>query len=103
MKIIKDRVPDVTVIPRDKLNFFTIESMQVFNEMEDRVILRCAEYVEEFKRGLVCDLVINFEVYDQEATNKKIENDVVSGVVLVYVNKCFEIDGNPQYDYVFFK
>lgn len=32
---------------------FEITSLQRFDETEDRIIITCAEYVPEFKRGFV--------------------------------------------------
>ena len=102
MKFIKDFVPLVKVVKGDEV-LFTIESMQELDEQDDRVYVKCAEYVDILKRGLTCDLDCSYQICDKYRNVVEENNDVIRDLVLVYVNKYMTIDGYPEFEYVFFK
>lgn len=98
MKFIKG-VPDILVN-----DAFEIKTVQYFDEDEDRIILRVAEYVPQFDRGYVCDMVFSFPLVEREtcevdSTYYSHANDLV----LVTIRKTADIDSFPQFEYVFYK
>ena len=98
MKFIKG-VPDILVN-----DTYEIKTVQYFDEDEDRVILRIAEYVPQFARGYVCDMVFSFQLIDKDTY--EVENAYCSHVndlVLVTIRKTAEIMSPPQFEYVFYK
>lgn len=83
----------------------TIKSGQYYDEDETRVVLRCAEYVPEFQRGFMCGFRITSYIrdsYNGERENKRYV-DEVQNLLLVYINKGFDIDSLPSFTYVFYK
>lgn len=103
MKIIKNYLPDIEVNPYST-NSFAIRSMQYFDEQDDRVIIKCAEYVDVFKRGFVCDLKLTYDVIDYpDYENVEEVNELVRDLVLVYVNKYMTIESVPEFEYIFYK
>ena len=98
MKFIKG-VPDILVN-----DIFEIKTVQYFDEDEDRVILRIAEYVPQFIRGYVCDMVLSFPLIDSDTYEV---NDMhcshVNDLVLVHIRKTADMDSSPQFEYVFYK
>lgn len=103
MKIIKG-LPNITVKSSPSHNF-EINTLQYLEEQDDRVYLRCAEYIPLFKRGFTCDLVLEYCVQDTDSTNgEKDKNyDYIQDLVLVYVNKEFDLESLTRYEYVFYK
>ena len=83
-------------------DIFIIDTMQYYYENEDRIIIKCAEYVPIFKRGLVCDLEIENEL---KAEDKSMQRDCyrVNNVVLVYINRDHSVTNYPEVEYVFYK
>lgn len=105
MKFIQDQLPYVTIVTYDNTNpSFKIDSMQSFNETPEKVILKCAEYVDEFKRGFTCDMQLEFILgnWDNKENNEQCK-EYIEDLVLVHINKCFELPRVPQYEYVFYK
>lgn len=102
MKFIKDFVPNITVVNDDGY-VMDIKSMRYFDETEDRVVLKCAEFVKPFKRGFTCNLVQNFSIVDSNRENEEPQTDCIKDLVLVYINKYYGIDNFPEYEYIFFK
>lgn len=98
MKFIKG-VPSILVN-----DAFKIETVQYFDEDEDRIILRVAEYVPQFARGYVCDMVFSFslidrDTYEEDSTYYSHANDLV----LVHIRKTADMESFPQFEYVFYK
>ncbi len=102
MKFKDNSVPDVTVISNGEFQF-EIKTMQELVEGEDRVILKCAEHIDDFKRGYTCDLVCNYEIVDRNRENKELRVEDIRDLVLVYVNKYWSIERFTEYEYVFYK
>ena len=98
MKFIKD-VPNILVN-----NDFEITTVQYFDEDEDRIILRFSEYAPQFLRGYVCDMTFSFSLIDGD-TMKTDERycSHAKDLVLVHIRKTADIDGLPQFEYVFYK
>lgn len=103
MKFIKTSVPDIRVIPNHDKPAFNIDSMQYLDETDDRVYLKCAEYVGEFKRGFVCDLITYYDTVNSDREDKESHSDTIRDLVLVYVNKTYDIEFRPVFEYIFFK
>lgn len=103
MKTFYDNVPDVTVVTQEKDYQFIIKSTQYLNEDDDRVYLKCVEHVPMFKRGLVCDLIIHYATTDLNEENREEHSDLIRDVVLVYINKEWDLEGMPQFEYVSYK
>ena len=98
MKFIKG-VPNILVN-----NTFEITTVQYFDEDEDRVILRIAEYVPQFIKGYVCDMVFSFSLADKATCD--INGQYCShanDLVLVTIRKSVSIDELPQFEYIFYK
>lgn len=98
MKFIKE-IPSILVN-----DIFKIETVQYFEEDEDRIILRVAEYIPQFTRGYVCDMVFIFplidgDTYEEDSAYYSHANDLV----LVYIRKTVESGSLPQFEYVFYK
>jgi hypothetical protein len=101
MEFIGDRVPNVRVTSSNC--DFVIKSMQYLDEDEQTVTLKCAEYINVFKRGFVCDLGLQYSIVNG---NEELLGDSlypIKDLILVYVNKEFELDSFPAYRYIFFK
>jgi len=82
----------------------SINTIQEFYEYEDRIILKCAEDVPEFKRGLICDLDCEFELYDTNSCEKTgTRKESVKNLVLVYINKSSDMESATQFEYTFYK
>ena len=101
MKFIKG-VPDLKILQNDQY-IFEIKSVQRFDEDEDRVILKCAEEISEFKRGFVCDMNCSFTVEDTILKVMNMRNDTIKDLVLVYINKQSQYGYIPEFEYVFYK
>jgi len=101
MKILKG-LPTVTILT-DTYSF-EIKSMQYIDEQQDKVILRCAEHVPEFVRGFMCDIALAYSVekFNMEGTIEH-HHELISDPVLVYVNRCVELNGMTFSEYVFYK
>lgn len=98
MKFIRS-VPDILVN-----DAFKVKTVQYFDEDEDRLVLRVAEYIPQFTRGYVCDMTFNFplidkDTYEDGSTYHSHTNDLV----LVHIRKTVDIDSFPQIEYVFYK
>lgn len=103
MKFISHSVPDVTVVSDDKGYELNIKTMQYLDEQEDRVCLKCAEYIPIFKRGFTCNLVCHYETTNRDQKDKEKYSDVIKDLVLVYINKSWDIESIPSFEYVFYK
>lgn len=104
MRFIQDLVPQITVVPLDETPILQIKSMQYLDETEDKVILKCAEYVEELKRGFTCNLISEFNIGDWNIKeNNEKRFDETKDLVLVYIKKSWDIGGMPSFEYVFYK
>jgi hypothetical protein len=102
MKFIKD-LPNIIISQNDQY-MFEIRSVQKFNEDENRVILKCAEEISEFKRGYVCDMECYFRLIENEENNEVGKRvDTVRDLVLVYINKNVEFGYVSDFEYVFYK
>lgn len=98
MKFIKELT---SILVNDE---FEIKTVQYFDEDEDRVILRIAEYVPEFQRGYVCDMQFAFSLIDKEALSINDEHlSRANDLVLVHIRKTSDMDSFPQFEYVFYK
>lgn len=98
MKFIKE-IPNILVN-----DTFKIETVQYFDEDEDRIILRIAEYVPNFKRGYVCDMEFSFPLIDSDT--HEVDGNYYShanDLVLVHIRKTASIDSFPQFEYIFYK
>lgn len=104
MKFIKD-VPNIIILQNDHCKF-EIRSVQKFNEDENKIILKCAEDISEFKKGYVCDMECHFQLTGNDGNNnyeagKRI--DTIRDLVLVYTNKDIQMEYAPSFEYVFYK
>lgn len=98
MKFIKG-VPDILVN-----DTFEIKTVQYFDEDEDKLILRIAEYVPQFIRGYVCDIVFSFPLIDGVTyTTDSTYCSYINDLVLVHIRKNADMDSTPQFEYVFYK
>lgn len=95
-------VPDIQVLKDDK-ELFKITSVQYFDEDDDRVILKCAEDVPEFKRGFTCDFNCIFKLANPNYKIFGERTDKVKDLVLVFINKSAGLDDVAQFEYVFYK
>ena len=59
-------VPNIK-IKYNNVYMFEIKTVKVFKEYEDRIILKCAEEIPEFKRGFVCDMELIFNAFNINA------------------------------------
>ena len=98
MKYIKG-VPDVLVS-----DTFEIKTVKSFDEDESRIVLNIAEYVPQFVRGYVCNMVFSFPLADDE-DNGAVDRvcSHINDLVLVYINKSVEVTSFPEFEYVFYK
>lgn len=103
MKFYKDSVPYVSVIDHEAGFVMDIKSVQEVDEYEDTVRIKCGEFVEPFKKGYVCNLVFHYEVEEVNGDEIEKKSDVVKDLVLVYINKRWDINGYPQIEYIFYK
>ena len=98
MKFIKG-VPDILVN-----DTYEIKTVQCFDEDEDRVILSIAEYVPQFARGYVCDMVFSFPLIDGDTYEVgDIYCNHINDLVLVHIRKTADTDSLPQFEYIFYK
>jgi len=81
----------------------SIESMQSFDEDETRLILKCAENMQYFERGFVCDMECRLNIVDNQGRTTGIRVDIVKGLVLLYIHKSMDMDSVPTFTYVFYK
>ena len=98
MKFIKS-VPNILIN-----NSFKIETVQYFDEDEDRIILRVAEHTPQFEKGYVCDMVFKFPLIDRDT--HEVDSAYYShanDLVLVHIRKTASIGDLPQFEYVFYK
>ncbi len=102
MKFNKDTIVDVKVIKSDE-RLYEIKTMQRLTENERRVTLRCAEHVDLFKRGFTCDLDCHYEISDFNMENEEHRSYLIKDLVLVYINKSYDVNSYPVIDYVFYK
>lgn len=105
MKFIKG-VPDIKISQNGKY-IFEINTVQKFIESEDKIILKCAEEIPEFKRGFVCDMDCIYIIIDTDDPNfQKIiseRSDTIKDLVLVYINKHSQYDEVTEFEYIFYK
>lgn len=82
-----------------------IASIQSLLEDENKVILQCAENLEEFQRGYTCDLEISFNKCNN--TGELVEDndrlEIIKDLVLVYINKDVACGSPVQFTYIFYK
>jgi len=95
-------IPNIKVI--NSKHDCQINTVQGFDEDEDRVILQCAEYIQCFKRGFICDMDCRFEVYDTKECKAIGESQYeIKDLLLVYIHKYADKDSYSQFKYVFYK
>jgi len=101
MKFIKG-TPNIKIFQNDKY-ILEINTVQKFDENEDKVILKCAEEISEFKRGFVCDMNYSHTVenIDSKVISERI--DIMKELVLVYINKYSQYGYTTEFEYVFYK
>ena len=83
-----------------------IKTYRKLLEDNNKVIFRCAEFVHEFKRGFVCDISWSYTGRTVETgADKDIPNSqvVIHDAVLVYINRSFSCEEQPDFEYVFYK
>lgn len=101
MKII-DRIHKMLIITEQ--NRFVIETMQNYEETEDKIIITCVEYIPQFKRGFVCNMNVEFDIYDTEKNGfTNITDYDFSNLVLVHIYKKAETGSFTQFEYIFYK
>lgn len=92
-------VPDIKIN-----NDFTIKSVQEFDEDDDKLYLKVAEYVPQFQRGFVCDMECNFMVVENgDTTPIDTYITTIKDLVLVHINKRVDCESIPEFEYVFYK
>lgn len=103
MEFLKDMTNIILI--KDNEYIRNINTIQKFDEDEDRVILQCAENVDEFRRGLICDLECGFSKCNETGLiiDNDIRTDLIKDLVLVYINKNINMGSVPQFEYVFYK
>lgn len=91
----------VEVFPKgNKESSRSIDTIQSFYEDSSTVALKCAEYISEFVRGFVCDILVVMSAVD--ANQIRTETETIRDLVLVYIEK--EYDGSiPEFTYIFYK
>lgn len=94
-------VPNLKVLAEDFE--FDITTVQEFDEREDVIYLKCAEYVKDFKRGYVCDIAATYPLADRKGNVEDEFTDTNYNLVLVHVNKCTEVTTLPEFEYIFYK
>ena len=105
MMIIKQSVPNVTIIQNGEW-VYDINTMIYLDEDKHTLTLCCAEYIPFFKRGYVCDIVQNFALFKSDDIKQdpvKFEALCTKDMVLVYINKSYEVTDIPRFYYVFYK
>jgi hypothetical protein len=96
-------IPTVISV-KSSQNIFEINTIQSFEETEDKVIISCAEFVPQFIKGFVCDLDIKFRI--RETDDFEIIDYTEShcyNLVLVYIPKNAEAGSYTQFEYIFYK
>jgi hypothetical protein len=103
MKFIKN-VPNLKISQNNQY-IFEIKTVQKFDEDEDRVILKCAEEILEFKRGFVCDMNCIYTIIETDDDFKTIGErvDIIKDLILVYINKYSQYDELTEFEYIFYK
>lgn len=97
-------LPNITIIDHFNNNTYEINTVQSYEEDDDRVVLQCAEHTPYFKRGFVCDVICNFSVRDNESSiTKEVRTDSIKDSVLVYINKVSRFGETTQFQYIFYK
>ena len=95
-------VPDIKFMKDGKLQF-EVKSVQEFEELEDRVIIRFAEHVDFLKRGYVCDIECEYLIVDQNESRIDTYKETVKDLVLVYINQKYEVASIGYVEYTFYK
>jgi len=101
MKFIKD-ISNIIISQNNQCKF-NIRSVQGFNEDENKIILKCAEDISEFKKGYVCDMEYHFPLVENDGVEVGKRIDTIRDLVLVYINKDIELEYAPSFEYVFYK
>ena len=104
MKFIES-VPNIKISQNNQY-ILEIRSVQKFNEDENKIILKCAEEVVDFKRGFVCDMECSFQLVEVNVSKNNVVNeriDIIKDLVLVYINKDTQYGYVPDFEYVFYK
>ena len=105
MKFIKG-MPNIKIFQNDNY-MLEIKTVQKFDEDEDRIILKCAEEISEFKRGFICDIetiyIVESDNGDNVVKELSMRNDIIKNLVLVYMNKCSQFGYITEFEYIFYK
>jgi len=102
MKFIKG-MPNIKIFQNDNY-MLEIKTVQKFDEDEDRIILKCAEEISEFKRGFICDMETIYIVESDNVVKElSIRSDIIKNLVLVYMNKCSQFGYITEFEYIFYK
>ena len=96
-------MPDIKIFQNDNY-MLEIKTVQKFDEDEDRIILKCAEEISEFKRGFICDMETIYIVESDNVVKElSMRNDIIKDLVLVYINKCSQFGYVTEFEYIFYK
>ncbi len=85
---------------------FEIKAIYQFVEEDNKVIISSQEFIDEFKRGFICDMKLKFQVLDVE---KNVDEEYkylatyLDDLLLIRINKYNSVDGIALFDYVFLK
>lgn len=84
---------------------FSVEAYVNSATTSDKVSLVCYDCFDKFNRGLVCDLVLKYDVMETDTPHntKNVFSERLNNVVLVYINRSSSCDGMTETEYVFFK
>lgn len=85
---------------------FEVDVIYRFVEDEDKVVIATQEFIDEFKRGFICDMKVKFEVLNVEGNVSEEYKYMVTyldDLLLARINKYSSVDGITLFDYVFLK
>ncbi len=85
---------------------FEVDVIYRFVEDEDKVVIATQEFIDEFKRGFICDMKVKFEVLNVEGNTSedyKYMATYLDNLLLARINKYSSVDGITLFDYVFLK
>ena len=91
------------VVKKDNKTLHEIITLQEFYETDDRVYLKCAEYVPHFVKGFTCDFDVFYSLRSENSKDLGEVCESFEDLVLVYVNKEWRLGNYAQFEYVFFK
>jgi len=85
---------------------FEVDVIYRFVEDEDKIVIATQEFIDEFKRGFICDMKVKFEVLNVEGNvseEYKYMATYLDDLLLARINKYSSVDGITLFDYVFLK